>query len=349
MAVSRKTKHDTQHKRATIGDVASLAGVSPSTVSLYLRRPEEVSTKLAVKIQAAIDELPYVPNKLAGSLSSAKSNTLCALIPSLSNTFFAGTVRSMQNECEQAGYTLLIGNTDYSQKQEEHLVRTFLGWSPAGIILTGRNQSDATIRLIESANIPVAQMWDIGSHNFGLQIGFDNKEAGILAAKHLVQSGCQHIVFMGARLEDDLRAQYRAEGYMQIIAEHGLKSRVISLPTSFSTQDAGLSIAAELATNPIIDGIICSNDSIALGVLFEAQRRGIHVPDRLSIVGFGDLEFAQSTNPPLTSIRPNGETIGKLAIRHILNYCEGNETFPENKIIDVRCELIPRGSTRIVV
>ncbi len=237
MAVTRRAKNKTHNKRATIGDVASLAGVSPSTVSLYLRRPEEVSSKLAVKIQAAIDELPYVPNKLAGSLSSAKSKTLCVLIPSLSNTFFAGTVRAMQNECEQAGYTLLIGNTDYSLKQEEHLVRTFLGWSPAGIILTGRNQSEATIRLIESTRIPIAQMWDIGPHNFGLQIGFDNKETGILAAKHLIQSGCQNIVFMGARLEDDLRAQYRADGYVQIMAEHNLKSHIISLPISFSTKD----------------------------------------------------------------------------------------------------------------
>lgn len=337
----------------TILDVARVAEVSPSTVSLFLRRPDEVSAKLQARIRSAIESLPYVPNRLAGGLSASNSRTLVVLIPSLYNTFFAATVNAMQTECDRVGYTLLIGNTDYHKAQEERLVRTFLEWLPAGVILTGSEQSQETIRMLENAAIPVAQMWDIGGRSFGLQIGFDNRQVGAVAARHLCQGGCRNLIFLGARLDEDHRARARANGYVQVVEELGLPSKVISMSSAssqFSTQEAGQTIAAALAENPRIDGVICSNDAIALGVLFEAQRRGIAVPERLSLIGFGDLEFTRSTNPALTTIRLPRSNIGTLAVQRLLARCDSSEAreWPP-EVIDVGFELVPRQTTRIVL
>lgn len=337
-------------KRATIIHVAEMANVSPSTVSLYLRRPEEVSDKLKDKIQKAIDALSYVPNKIAGGLSSSKSKTLCVTIPSLMNTFFAGTVHAMQNECDKAGYTLLIGSTDYNLAQEDKLVRTFLEWSPAGIILTGKDQAQKTKDLLMHSGIPIAQMWDIGAMDFDLQVGFDNYLVGETAAKHLYQGGCKNVVYLGARLDEDKRAGYRAKGYERIAALHQSQTQIIGLSSSssqFSSLQAGEAIATALSLDPSIDGVICSNDSLALGVLFEMQRRHISVPDRLSIIGFGDLEFSRACTPALTTIRPHREKIGALTIRYLIDIINGNEI--PSPVIDVHFELVPRQSTKLVI
>ncbi|MGL6069789.1 LacI family DNA-binding transcriptional regulator [Craterilacuibacter sp.] len=332
-------------------DVASLANVSPSTVSLYLRKSEAVSGKLRDKVQQAIDALHYVPNRIAGSLAAAKSNTIAVIIPSISNSFFARTVEAMQSISEKAGYSLLLGNSGFNIQREEELVRTFLQWSPAGVILTGCDHTDNTIGMLEAADIPVGQMWDLGEPSFGLQVGFDNQSVGRIALQHLHQGGCKRVIYMGSRLNIDRRARYRADGYANEVMRLGLHTPcILDLPNNDQVvAEAGKAIATALAKDPLIDGVICSNDSLALGVLLEAQRRNIKVPERLSVIGFGDLDFAECTIPPLSTIRPHRNTIGRELMQAIIQRCEApiNTEWPD-LTMDVGFELIPRSTTRII-
>lgn len=338
-------------QRVTMHEVAHKAKVSPSTVSLYLRQPESVSPKLGKKIQQSIDELKYVPNRFAGTLATTRSKILCVLIPSISNTFFARSVQVMQQACAQAGYTLLIGNTNFLKEQEEELVRTFLQWSPSGIILTGKHHSEETIAMLESSGVVVGQMWDIGTDGYqaGLEVGFDHQLVGELSARHLYQSGCKKVVFLGGDLGVDIRAKIRADSYSETARTLGKHEPIIlNISTQSSIAEAGRVMMAALVNDPSIDGVICSNDNLALGVLMESLRRNISVPERLSVIGFGDLAFADAAVPTLTTIHPDSERIGLELVNRVLERCqlpEDNEF--EDETIDVGFTLIPRESTRI--
>ena len=156
---------------------------------------------------------------------------------------------------------------------------------------------------------------------------------------------------MGSRLNIDSRARYRADGYVKEVMHLGLHTPcVLDLPNNDQVvAEAGKAIAMALAKDPLIDGVICSNDSLALGVLLEAQRRNIKIPDRLSVIGFGDLDFSECTIPPLTTIRPHRNTIGRELMQAIIQRCEspiGTE-WPDFTM-DVGFELIPRSTTRII-
>ncbi|TIC83398.1 LacI family DNA-binding transcriptional regulator [Crenobacter intestini] len=345
----QRSRRGTQ--RTTMLDVAKLADVSPSTVSLYLRKPEAVSDKLRDKVRQAIETLHYVPNRLAGSLAAAKSRTIAVIIPTISNSFFARSVEAMQEVAEKAGYNLLLGNSDFNPEREEELVRTFLEWSPAAMVLTGCHQNERTIGMLKAAGIPVGQMWELGTPHLGLQVGFDHTDLGQSALEHLYEGGCKHVVYLGVRLNCDHRARVRADAYVEAVKAAGLHAPlVINIPptTEHLVQGAGTAIASALAANKSIDGVICSNDWLALGVLFEAQRRGIRVPERLSVIGYGDLDFAECSNPPLTTIRPHRWQIGSQLMQGLIERCEApQEAWPDHAV-DVGFELIPRATTRIM-
>ena len=133
---------------ATMAEVAIAAGVSPSTVSLYLRKPSAVSGRAGLAIAGAIGRLGYVPNPVAGGLASAGSKVVSIIVPSVRNAFFAETVSTMQRLLSDAGLQTLVGHAEYSERQEELLVRTALAWAPAGIVLTGLAHSAATRQLL---------------------------------------------------------------------------------------------------------------------------------------------------------------------------------------------------------
>ena len=132
MPSQQRFRRNTQ--RVTMTDVAKLANVSASTVSLYLRRPEEVSEALGRRIHDAIDTLGYVPNLMAGALAAAKTQVIGVVVPSMVNSMFASTVSRMQLALGRCGYQLLLGNSEYSKDQEESLVRTFMSWSPSRVM-----------------------------------------------------------------------------------------------------------------------------------------------------------------------------------------------------------------------
>ncbi|MGL5343551.1 MAG: LacI family DNA-binding transcriptional regulator [Plesiomonas sp.] len=345
----KKTRNRRGTDRATMSDVAKKAQVSPSTVSLYLRQPDAVSDKLQTKIQTAIDALSYVPNRFAGSLAAASSRVIAVIIPSIANSFFARTLEEIQAQCEQAGYSVLLGNSNYREEEEERLVRTFLQWAPAAMIVTGVHHNAATYQLLKFSGIPVAQMWDLGGEPLSLQVGFDHQQAGADATEHLYRGGCQHVLFMGTRLTHDHRANARASGYTRCVTQYAQHlPQIIDLPLQHNVQEAAKTFMAALARDPTIDGVVCSNDIIALSLLNEAQRRNIAIPARLAVVGFGDHELAECAYPQLTSIRLHPEQIGTQLIRALLLAIEQPEKAKQTpQIIDVGFELIPRQTSNI--
>src|SRR5690606_4433158 len=185
-------------QRVTLREVATLAGVSPSTVSLYVRRPAAVSTVRAQRIAAAIAELGYVPNLMAGGLAAAASRIVSVIVPSIRNASFAETVAALQTALGAEALQVMLGHTEYSEAQEEALVRAALSWAPAAIVLTGLGHSAGTRALIGGSDVPVVEMWELGGEVIDMAVGFSHGEAGAAAARHLVSRGRRNIVFLGA-------------------------------------------------------------------------------------------------------------------------------------------------------
>jgi len=316
--------------RVTMHDVARMAEVSASTVSLYLRAPAEVSQARAARIRVAIDRLGYVPNRMAGALSSAQSRVVGVIVPSIVNSFFAATVGALQARLQAANYQILIGHTDYDEAAEIDLVRTFLSWSPGAMVLTGLDHPRPVRRMLEAGEMPVVEMWELGPRPIDMAVGFSHGEVGRMQAAHLIGQGARSIAFIGARLDRDRRAAERAEGYAQAVASHpGLAApEIVDAGSEASTASAARAFAALIARRPEIDGVVFSNDLLALGALFEAQRQGVAVPGRVAMIGFGDLDFASGAVPRLSTIRPPRAEIGATVADLVLARLEDRDAAP---------------------
>lgn len=332
-------------QRTTMSDVARVAEVSPSTVSLYLRTPAAVSAELRSRIQRSIDSLRYVPNRMAGSLAAARTHVVGVIVPSLVNSFFAETVSALESALMAGGYQLLIGHTDYDPAREEELVRTFLSWSPSAIVLTGLGHSRATRQMLESSSIPVVEMWEIGPHPIDMMVGFSHANVGRAQTRHLIDCGCRDIAFIGARLDADSRAAQRAQGYCDVLNSHsGLRPPEIVLCDTQSASAAVAAFGALLRQRPGLDGIVLSNDILALGVFMEAGRRGIAVPGQIRMIGFGGLDFTSEAVADLSTIVPPRREIGEAAARMLLARFDNSLTADQIALDPV---LMVRSSTGI--
>lgn len=328
-------------------DVARKADVSPSTVSLFLRRPDAVSARASDAVQAAIRDLDYVPNLMAGGLAAATSSVVGVIVPSVRNAFFAETVAALQRDLGQARLQILLGHTEYDQAIETELVRTALSWAPAALVIAGTEHSAPTRHLLESAHVPIVQIWELGAQQpIDMAVGFNHKDVGAAAAHHLASRGSRSLVFLSGRANDDKRAAQRAAGFLAAGRNLGLPVHHISHPVPATTELGGIlfnRLLKETGKEERV-GIGCSNDLLALGLIFEAQRQHIAIPDDYAVIGFGDMEFSSSCNPGLSTIKPFGDLIGSEAARLILRSISSDKE-PERAIIDTGFGVVQRQSS----
>ncbi len=326
-----------------MSDVAQLAGVSTSTVSRTLRNPGAVSPQLRRRVESAITTLKYVPNSMAGGLAAARTRTVGVIVPSLVNSFFAATIEAMTEGLDEDGYQILLGNSGYAMEREDALVNSFLSWSPAAIVLTGRTHSRTTLQRLINAAVPVVEMWELGDNPLDSLVGFSHRAVGRAAARHLLRCGCRRFAFVGAALDQDRRASQRGAGFTEAVVEAGFPAPKAAAIATRATVEGGSQLVAELLTaSADLDGVFFSNDVLMLGGMFECQRRGLKVPDQLRLIGFGDLDFAAWTRPSMTTIRPPRREIGTVVARHLLD--RFRDPGAAATTIDVGFELVARES-----
>jgi len=328
--------------RSRMADVARLAGVSTSTVSRALRQPDIVSAELKGRIDEAVRRLAYVPNLMAGGLASARSRTVGVIVPSIMNSFFSETVEAMGERLADHGYQLMLGHSGYSAEREEALVASYLAWSPAAVVLTGRHHSKLTLRRLLDADVPVVEMWELGERPIDMAVGFSHRDVGRAVARRFLDRGATRPAFVGAALDRDLRAAERGAGFLAEAAEAGLDAAMIALPERPQVSAGAKGLARLLAERPDTDAAFFSNDALALGALFECQRRGVAVPGSLRLCGFGDLDFAAECAPSLTTVRPPRREIGRRVAEALLARFEGTDPGPA--VLDLGFDLIERES-----
>jgi LacI family gluconate utilization system Gnt-I transcriptional repressor len=333
----------TRSGKVRLTEVAKLAGVSPITASRFFRNPDALSPDKRARVGSAAKELGYVPNLAARALASQRTEVIGVLIPSLTNNVFADVLRGIYDASEGSRYSIQLANTRYSVLQEETLLRVFQAQKPAGLIVTGIDQTAESRAVMESMNCPVVQIMEIGPDPIDMMIGFSHYDAAFAAVSHLLGQGFRRIGFIGAQM--DPRMQRRMHGYRDALKAAGLFNPhlMVTTPVPTSVTLGGTLLADLLSKAPDIEAVSCGNDDLALGVLFECQRRQISVPEDMAIVGFNDMEFMASTVPPLTSVRTNRYEMGRNAVTMVTAAIDGQR--PTKPVIDLGFELMIRQSS----
>jgi LacI family transcriptional regulator, gluconate utilization system Gnt-I transcriptional repressor len=293
-------------------DIAERLGVSAMTVSRALRADSSVAPATRQAILAAISQLGYVPDQIAGSLSSRRSGFVAVLVPSLNNTHFSETVLRLGNRLEPHGRQLLIGDTDYDRSKEEGLVRAFLARKPEAIVLTADGHTAGTARMLARAKIPVIEMWEWSDNAIGHVVGFSNQSAMAALVLQMFDRGYRNIAYLGESGDEGTRGAARRRGYLDALAARNSgPPRVLTIgkpPAAMSDGERALTMLQE--TFPEADLAVCVSDPLAFGLIAACQRRGLSVPEDLAVAGFGDFEISRCAVPDITTVAIDAEAVG---------------------------------------
>lgn len=333
-----------KRRRATLSDVADRAGVSAVTVSRVLRRPEMVSLDLRQRVETAVRELAYVPNQLASALASARTGMIGVVVPSFTNGVFGDYLRAIHDTLVPAGFQVLVLNSRYLQGAEERAIATLLGQHPEAMILAATDQTTLSRRTLVQAGIPVVQTMELSDDPIDINIGLSQPDAGYAATRHLIDLG--HRIIGQISVPLDARARQRLIGYHRAMREFDLDPLTISIERSSSFPLGAELFGKLLAREPRMTAVFVGNDNLAMGALFECQRRGIRVPEEMSIVGFNDLEFSETSFPGLTTVATPRYDIGRRSAEIILEITRGTGERPAERQIDLGFKLVERGSTQ---
>lgn len=329
-------------RRVGLKDIAARAGVSINTVSRAIRAPQTVRPELRRQIEALMDELDYVPNRLAGGLAGAQTQVVGLILTSLFYSEYAAMVDALQGELGRAGLSVMIGNSHYDLEQEHKLVRTMLSWRPAAMVLVGTDHHPKAAELLATAGIPVVEIWEERDVRIDSAVGMDHRAIGRRQALHLIGCGCRRIAFLGCVRPHDYRAQRRRDGCLAVLRDHAIAPASMTAPEGGSA-DLGERLLQELlAAHPAVDGIVCNSDVIAMGVLRGLRRAGRAVPDEIGVIGFGDNEASACLVPTLSTMRPPRDRIGRAAAAILLARIAGEP--PTTRRFEA--EIVVRESTR---
>lgn len=325
-------------------DVARAAGVSAQTVSRAISRPELVTAATRQVVQRAIKRLNYIPNNAARNLAGRSSRTVAIIIPILSTSVYAEEVSQAMRVLEVQGYSLLIGDNEYSLEREEQLIQSFLERRPEAIILTGTEHSPRARRLLKESGIITVETWSLDAPPLDFAVGFSNVAAGLSVGRHLIARGYRSIGFVGGAAHQDFRGHARYLGLAKAVREAGQADPAdirLQMPLKYGDGAAGLERL--LSAYPDTDAVFFSADSLALNALLEFRRRGFEVPKRLAICGFGDYDLADTVQPRLTTVQIPTAHMGKLAAQLVLERIAGRKAL--DPILDVGFRLLVRDST----
>lgn len=325
-------------QRPTLQNIADQVGVTKMTVSRYLRDPKKVSEVVGEKIAQAVDELGYVPNRAPDILSKAKSYSIGVLLPSLTNQVFDEVLRGIETVIEPMGYQAMLAHYGYSKNVEEKRIETLLSYNVDGIILSESYHTERSKRMLKATGIPVVEIMDSASPPLQQAVGFDNTKASIEITKIMLSRGRKHIAYLAARMDE--RTKQKIDGFEKTVKKANLTPTVIC-----TKQASSYSVGSELfrlaqEQNPLIDGIYCTNDDLAIGALFECLRQGIKVPEDISIVGFHGHNIASAVSPTLATVITPREEIGKIAAEQLLKRIVDPNSLINEPIIELETKIV---------
>jgi LacI family transcriptional regulator, fructose operon transcriptional repressor len=296
---------------ASIKDVARAAGVSPATVSRALGKGP-VSEALRAQVLEAVRATGYRPNLAARRLRSQESGTIGLVLADIGNPFFTGVARAVEAAAYEAGFRVLLCNTDENPEREAAYLALMQEERAAGLILAPTRATAARLAE-EPPAMPVALIDRPGPPGLFDSVLLDNLAASAALVDHLVAQGHRRIAGLfgqtsGTGIE-------RAEGYRAAMARHGLPASLRFVPPQAEAAEAGL---AALCQDGRPEAVIASNSLLLMGLLRAARAAGLRIPADLALAGFDNEPWTGLVEPGITVIEQPLEAIGRQAMALLL-------------------------------
>lgn len=334
--------------RVSIKDIAKTAGVSYSTVSRALHDSPLISQEVREQIQKIAESMGYSPNALAQGLQAKRTNSVGLVITTISDPFFADIVNGVEEEAKKAGISVFLATTKNDPDEEIKIIETFSRRRVDGVIVASSRIDTGYANRLEQIHIPVIMVnTESEEGSFIYSASVNNFAGACQAVNHLIELGHQRIGYLGVsnRLVSN---KQRLEGYHDTLKMNSIDVDpawiIINKETSPGELSLDFNIGQALGSEILktdITAIFCYCDTIAAGVMETCRRRGLSIPQQMSVVGFDDNFICEILYPPLTTIHQPEKEIGHQAMQMILKCLAGDD------VVDIQLDphLVIREST----
>ena len=316
--------------RPTMHDVARRAGVSQMTVSRVLRGEGYFSQEVKKRVADATAALGYIHNRLASVQRGMENPMVGVILPTLKNSVFIDVLTGINDTLAALNMRPVFGVSEYSESEEEKLVRDMLSWQPCGLILPGVEHSEGLRRAALQANLRVAEVMDAEGPAMAASYGISQRQVGVDMARHLLAQGHRRIAYLGSQGGADLRAAKRFVAFRDTLLAQGgtlVFERVADRPSSMRL---GREMTeALLSGGQKCDAIYFANDDLAAGGLMHCLSRGMAVPEDIALAGFNGLPFLDALPRRITTTRTPRYEVGAAAARFVA----GNEPLPDGPVV----------------
>lgn len=332
--------------KSSIREVAKRAGVSLGTVSNVLNRPEIVAEETRERVKSAIEEIGFVRNGSARQLRAGTSQHIGLVVLDVANPFFTEVARGVEDLANQAGYVVILCNSDDSVDKENHYLHVLEEQRTLGVLITPVQSDAGYLQRFRQRGIAVVLL-DRPSRSKDLcSVSVDDVRGGELATTHLLEEGHRCIGFVHGPLSIRQIAD-RRRGVIRAVKTAGLDPdrAIVDITTHAQSAREGEECVEKLLsarTRPT--AVFCANDLLALGLMRGLIKHGISIPGDMALVGYDDVEFASVLSTPLTSIRQPKYELGRAAAELLFDEAN-NPTSHQHKHVVYQPELIVRESS----
>ena len=331
--------------QVTIKDLASRLGISPSTVSRALRDHPDISQETKRAVRELAEELNYEPNAIALSLQSSKSNIIGLIIPEIVHYFFSQVISGIEDVAYDAGYHVMICQSNESYIREVKNVQALLSTRIEGLLvsLSKETRDFNHFKNLEKKNIPIVFFDRICEEMDTDRVVVDDFNGAYMAVSHLAEIGCKRIAHLGTTLDLQIGIN-RYNGYIKALKDHDLpidERLIVRCDTNK---------AARLVTKRLIyelhppDGIFAVNDLTAIGACQTIKENGLKIPEDIAVVGFSNGIYSTMTDPPLTTVEQFGYQMGQKSASLLFDRILASKDYPAITE-EVETQLIIREST----
>lgn len=328
-------------------DIAQDLNISVVTVSKVLRKHPDIGPETRQKVLQRIKELNYRPNLAARALVTGRTHAIGLVVPDLVHPFFGQVAKALAGVLRGKGYSLVLSSSDDDPELEQEEIDQLLARRVDVLIVASAQRSAENFQYIQEQKTPVVL---IDRKINGLPahfVGIDDVEAGRIATEHLLNVGCRNLAHIGG--PDVSTAAGRAQGYREVLVRRNIKERPHTVIMREHGDDAGdhtgyLAMKRLLELKPRPDGVFCYNDPTAMGAMKAVLEAGLDVPNDVSVVGCGNVTYADFIRVPLTSVDQQSDQIGERAAKLALSVLEHPPSRP--KQIVLQASLVERASTQ---
>ncbi|MEN9775432.1 MAG: hypothetical protein RL322_2502 [Pseudomonadota bacterium] len=328
----------------TISDVARVSGVSESTVSRVLNGTARVAEAKRRAVEQAIESMGFQPNAFARGLATGRSRAVGVVTQAIDSPFYGEGMRGIERILQDNGYTPIFMSGHWNSDDEERCIRELIQRRVDGVILfAGRLDSGRIAGFAEQVPVVVTGRRVDGPGVFSLAV--DDAEGARLATAHLIGLGHQRIAFIGGP-RDHPDAAARFSGYRKALDDAGIAFAQRLTTSGNFTEQGGLDAGERLLSlGEPFTAVFCANDQTAFGLQLALHRRGLKVPEDVSVVGFDDVSASAYFIPPLTTVRQPVDRMGELSAQALLVMIEQGEPRLDSPAV----ALVVRESTRAAV